>query len=460
MASMKEIGRLGLKRYGGLIYEEFLTELQGAKGAAVYREMSDNDDVIGGFMFAIEMLVRQVIWDIQPAGNTPIDKDCAEFVRSCLDDMTDTWTDTVSDILSFLIYGYSAHEMVYKRRCGKNRDPRLRSKFNDGRIGWRKLPIRGQDTLYEWKYKDGTDDLEAMVQMPPPDFGLIEIPMNRLLLFRTKSRKGNPEGRSILRNAYRDWYFKKRIQEIEGIGIERDLAGLPVLTAPENVNIWDPDDPAMQRMRMTAEELISHIRRDSLEGVVKPHGWELELLSTGGQRQFDTSRIIDRYDTRIAMTVLADFLLLGHQQVGSFALSSDKTELFGVAIGGFLDIICEVFNNTAIPRLIDMNGDVFAGITDYPTMTHGDIEDEDLEKLGTFLEKSVNAGVLTPDEGIEDHIRDVAGLPERMGDWGDIGSEPQKTANNGETVSGDNLDEIDEMLAKIAKYALGRGQSE
>ena len=29
------------------------------------------------------------------------------------------------------------------------------------------------------------------------------------LLFRTKSRKDNPEGRSILRNAYRPWYFKE-----------------------------------------------------------------------------------------------------------------------------------------------------------------------------------------------------------------------------------------------------------
>jgi hypothetical protein len=33
------------------------------------------------------------------------------------------------------------------------------------------------------------------------------------------------------------------------------------------------------------------------------------------------------------MTVLADFVLLGHQQVGSFALSSDKTKLFSMAVG-------------------------------------------------------------------------------------------------------------------------------
>ena len=151
------------------------------------------------------------------------------------------------------------------------------------------------------------------------------------MLFRTRSRKDNPEGRSILRNAYRSWYFKRRIQEIEGIGIERDLAGLPVIHAPEGIDIWDETMEDYTRIRAGMESMVKSIRRDEMEGVVLPHGFELELLSTGGTRQFDTNAIIERYDTRIAMTVLADFIFLGHQQNGSWALSSDKTELFAMA---------------------------------------------------------------------------------------------------------------------------------
>lgn len=417
MADLKELGRLGQKRYGGFFYEEFLKELQGRKGIEVYREMSENDDVIGAILFAIEMLIRQASWDVQPGGDSQKDKEAAEFVIGCMDDMQDTWTDTISEILSFLTFGWSAHEIVYKRRCGRSRDPRLRSKYDDGLIGWQKLPIRSQDTLYEWRY-DGQDNLISLVQMPPPDFGLIEIPIEKLLLFRTKSRKGNPEGRSILRNAYRDWYFKRRIQEIEGIGIERDLAGFPVLTAPEGINIWDEDDPDMCAIRAAADKIVQNIRRDSLEGLVIPTGWKLELLSTGGRRQFDTNGIIERYDTRMAMTVLADFVFLGHQESGSWALSSDKTELFAMAIGAYLDIICEVFNNQGIPQLIDLNGDHFAGITDYPQLTHGDIENPDLEALGAFLNNVTGAGILIPDEGVEDYVREAAGLPERVGDYG------------------------------------------
>ena len=135
-----EIGRIGQKRYGGFFYEEFLKELQGRKGVETYREMADNDDVIGAILFAIEMLIRQTSWTIQPGGPESADEEAAEFIESCMDDMQDTWTDTISEILSFLTYGWSYHEIVYKRRCGKNRDSRLNSKYDDGLIGWAKLP--------------------------------------------------------------------------------------------------------------------------------------------------------------------------------------------------------------------------------------------------------------------------------------------------------------------------------
>ena len=467
MPNFKEMGRIGQKRYGGFFQEEFLKELQGRKGIEVYREMSENDDVIGSILFAIEMLIRQASWDVQPGGDSQADKEAADFILGCMDDMQDTWTDTISEILSFLTFGWSAHEIVYKRRCGRSRDPRLRSKYDDGLIGWQKLPIRSQDTLYEWRY-DGQDNLISMVQMPPPDFGLIEIPVEKLLLFRTKSRKGNPEGRSILRNAYRDWYFKRRIQEIEGIGIERDLAGFPVLTAPEGINIWDEDDPDMCAIRAAADKIVQNIRRDSLEGLVIPTGWKLELLSTGGRRQFDTNGIIERYDTRMAMTVLADFVFLGHQESGSWALSSDKTELFAMAIGAYLDIVCEVFNNQGIPQLIDLNGEHFAGITDYPQLTHGDIENPDLEALGAFLNNVTGAGILIPDEGVEDYVREVSGLPERVGDYGtqlnpnnqqqaQQGKQPKQgkpAAGQEETEEGELPD--DEAAVEEAKKRLGR----
>ncbi len=461
-SNRKEIGRIGQRRYGGVIYEEFLPELQGYKGIEAYREMADNDDIVGAILYAIEMLVRQTSWTVEAQGSSAKDKEVAEFVQSCLDDMQTTWVDTVSEILSFLTYGWSFHEIVYKRRMGNTRDVRTRSKFDDGLVGWAKLPIRAQETLYQWEY-DEADNLIGMTQMPPPDFGLFTIPMSKGMLFRTRSRKDNPEGRSILRNAYRSWYFKRRIQEIEGIGIERDLAGLPVIYSPEDFNVWDTNNKDAVNALEGLEEIVRNIRRDEKEGIVLPGGYKLELLSTGGTRQFDTNAIIERYDTRIAMTVLADFIFLGHQQNGSWALSSDKTELFAMACGAYLDIIAETFNSQGIPNLIDINGEHFAGITDYPKLTHGDIEDADIGKVASFIKDMTSIGVLVPDDGLEDHVRQIGHLPERTEDTRQIDEKREKQQNQNQPPEPEKAagkkqegEEISEEVIEEAKKNLGR----
>lgn len=398
----KEIGRVGAKRYGGTFHEEFLPELSGQLGIKVYQEMASNDATVGAILFAIKMLCRQADWSVLPATSKECDQKAADFVESCLHDMSNTWTDTLSEILSFLVYGWSLVEIVYKRRMGRKKDPRLESKYDDGKIGWQKLPIRAQESLYEWEY-DEQDNLVGFKQMPAPNYEIIRIPSEKFMLFRTESSKDNPEGKSILRNAYRSWYYKKRIEEIEGIGIERDLAGFPVLIAPEGVDIWNEAETFAK-----CNDFVKNIRRDALEGFVMPAGWELKLLSTGGKRQFDTTQIITRYDQNIARTVLADFIFLGSNNVGSWALSSDKTALFAVAIGAFLDTICETFNRQAIPRLIELNK---LKVTSYPKLTHGDIETQDLEQLGNFLKEMCSLGLITPDEVLEEYLRTQANLP-------------------------------------------------
>ncbi len=462
---MKEYGSIGQRRYAGIFAEEFLKELQGKRGIEAYREMSENDDVCGAILYTIEMLIRKTTWRIQPGGDSAKDTECAEFVESCMDDMQDTWTDTISEILSFLAFGWSYHEIVYKRRTGNMRDPRQNSKYTDGLIGWQKLPIRAQETLFRWEYDDN-DNLLGMTQLPPPRYQMATIPIEKALHFRTKSRKNNPEGRSILRTAYRDWYFKRRIQEIEGMGLERDLAGLPILTPPENVDIWNRDDPTMMEAFERAEMIVRNVRRDATEGLVLPFGWTFQLLTSGGRRQFDTNQIIERYDTRIAMSTMADFLLLGHQGVGSFALSSDKTELFSVALDSYLDIICEVFNNQGIPRLIGMNAEHFRGITEYPTLIHDSVEAPNLKDLSAYIKELTGCGVILPDEAREDYVRETGNLPERMEaqqfeqqQTRQRQQQDQKQQQTGGKLNTDELEEEDaedEKQAEAAKRRLER----
>ena len=414
----REAGSTGLRRTGGIVYEEFLPQLQGYRATQVFREMADNDPVVGAILYAIDKLIRQVKWRVQPATSSLEDRRAAKFVESCMGDMSISWENTVSEILSMLVYGWSLHEIVYKRRNGGTGSPsESSSRYDDGLIGWRKLPIRAQDTRQEWIFDDN-GGIAGMLQSAPPDYTLRTIPIGKSLLFRTTSAKNNPEGRSILRNAYRPWYFKRRIEEIEAIGVERDLAGFPVMYVDPEIMRTDASATA-QSIYADYKDAVINIRRDQQEGMILPAIYDdknnllyrLELISAGGNRQFDTDRIITRYDQRIATSVLADFILLGQSANGSYALSSDKTNLFAVSLRCWLEIIKSVFNEFAIPRLFAVNG---FDTSKLPTLECGDIEAPPLGELGNYIQVLAGAGVpLFPDDNLENYLRGLANLPEK-----------------------------------------------
>jgi hypothetical protein len=410
-----ELGRTGLRHWGGFVFEEWLRELQtGRRAAEVFREMADQDPVIGAILYVIEMLVRRVDWWMESASDKPQDKANADFMWGVLNDTYHSFEDMIAEILGFLQYGWAYFEIVYKRRSGPHpNNPKLNSKFTDGKIGLRKLGVRSQDSLWKWVFDDD-GELVGLIQNPPPDYTIRFIPYDKALLFRTKVVKDNPEGRSILRTAYRPWYFLKNLQNIEGIGVERDLAGLPMLKAPSGVDIWNTHDLVMVEVAQAAQNVVSSIRRDEQEGVVIPDGWELSLLSTGGRRQFDTNALITRYEQRIATSVLADVILLGMDKVGSYALASEKVALLGYSIGSYLDSIANVINDRLTPKLFALNGE--KNMTDYPQLCHGAIETLDLETLGSFLTgmaSAATAGLFEGDDGLDLRaaLQKRAGLP-------------------------------------------------
>lgn len=412
---MREIGSSGLHAYGGMISEEKLRQLQGSKGVKTYAEMRDNDDTVGAVLFIIDKLLRNVEWKAKPADESDEALECAEFTESCMHDMDHSWADFISEVLSMLPFGWSACEIVNKIRGGMDvTDPRYFSQYDDKKIGWKRLPLRSQESLWKWDMTEA-GDITAMQQYPTMGGPIRIIPVEKLLMFRTQSFKNSPEGRSILRNAYRPWFFKKRIEEIEGIGIERDLAGLPVAHVPPE--LLSDKATAEQKATLDAiKKLVKSIRRDEQEGIVFPRVYdennnllyELELLSTGGTRQFDTNTIITRYSKAIAMTVLADFIFLGQTKVGSYALSSDKTDMFSAGLGAWLKSIADVLNRVALPKLMKLNG---YDRKVWPKFKPADIEKEDVTKFCDNVYKLVGVGALVPDDGVDAKVREMLGLP-------------------------------------------------
>lgn len=410
---LSEIGSSGLRHSGGVLTEEWIPHLQGERGIRTYREMSESDPTIGAILFAIEMLIRQVNWATEPASSDPADVEKAAFLQSCMDDLDRPWGSFISEAMTMLAYGWSVHEIVYKVRRGQSADP-TSSAHADGRIGWKRLPIRGQSTLLRWEL-GSHDEVEAFVQVHPNTFKQITIPADKLIHFRTRDRRG-PEGISILRNCYRPWIYKKRLEEIEAIGIERDMAGLPVAYVPSEL-LDASATPGQKGLLESIKNLVRSIKINEQMGVVFPQEFDqngnqrykLELLSSFGSKSKSPAPSIERYKTDIAMSVLADFIFLGHGKSGSWALSSSKTEMFSRAIGTWLDTLSDTVTTQAVPRLFRANG--ISG--PYPRIVHGDIESPDLDSLSNFVLRLSNAGAITlPDDRLEQHLRRVASLPE------------------------------------------------
>lgn len=415
----QEAGATGLKQYSGYVREEWEPQLLGRKGMLVYREMYDNDPIINAIFFAITMLIRGVSFHVEGGDSTGVNQKAADFVESCLGDMEETWASFLAELMPFLLYGWDVHEKVFKRRSGYNpKDKSKNSKYDDGKIGWRKFAIRSQETLLHWTFnEDG--DATNLIQLLPTGGPLLSVPLERCLHFRTTPYKANPEGRSLIRGAYTSYFLKKRIQQIEAIGVERDLTGLPVMYVPSRWTLQNAT--AEDKAAMAAcKTLVRDIRNNEQSGVVLPRIWndkqptqqdlELTLLATGGRRQFATPDIIQRYNQCIAQVVLADFITLGGgggSSHGSYAQSKNKTDFFSMTMTALLDIIVGEINDNAIPELLRLNGMKDAQVQ----LTHGDVARRDLEELGTYLMDIAQAGILTPDATIEAHVREEAGLP-------------------------------------------------
>ncbi len=424
-----EMGNTGLKTQSGWIFEEFLRVLRGSQGRKTFQEMADNDPTIGSILFAIQMMFRRMEWKIESSDSEmqedETQQEIIQFVKSVLfQDMEQTWDETLTEILSMLVYGWSYHEIVLKRRMGKHSNPFLQSRFDDGKIGFKILSPRSQHSLYTWEIDErGGGILKGMWQQS--ELGSLQttfIPIEKSLLFRPSTTRNNPEGRSVLRNAYVPWYYKKNIQNIEAIGIERDLNGLPVVLIPSE--ILGSDETEDTSLVQEYNKLVKHVRLNSEGGIVLPSDlWkdddgklsnqrkvELKLLSTEGRRAIDTKKIKDGYDRQILMSVLADFIMLGTQEVGSRSLGESKIDLFLNALYGWAESIVNVFNNKAIPLLMSLNG---IDQELWPKLNYGTLEPEDLGELGQFIKDASAAGMeLFPDVNLNNHLRERAGLPQ------------------------------------------------
>jgi hypothetical protein len=457
---LREVGQLGLNASGGMVRESSSIDLMGKGFRRWVRMMVEQDATVGAMLFLIEMMVRTVDWTVQTPDHLSKDpqaQQLVEFVNQCLHDMNQPFIEVLSEILSFIPYGWSYFEIVYKQRGGPDEvDGTLRSNHTDNKVGWRKWAPRPQDTLMGWEF-DNHGGIRGMWQVAPPEYNPVFIPIQKSLLFRNNSKKGNPEGQSVLSSVRRVLKKKWDYEDLEGIGIERDLAGLPIAWIPPQYLSANATADQLA-LKNQVDQIVQNVKRDTQEGLVFPlvydeHGnklFDFTLLSASGQRQFNIRDTIESLTRQIAMAVMADFMTMGHEKIGSYAMSNDKSRMFSVAMGAWLDLIAAIINTYAIPRLLQQNPGM--DVRKAPILVHSDIDQRNLAEIGDYVKKLSDAGApVFQDTAILEYLLEIAEIPIPEGGLKIL--DPIKVYNDEQKLKKDELAQKDRQAEASREQA-------
>ena len=435
--TFSELGTTGLRRFGGRIDDEYDRVFKSLPARiALYREMGD-DPIVAAVLQAIRMLIRRAGWHAEPGGETDADKLAAEFLQQCMDDMSLSWNDLIDQALVMFQYGFQLAELVYKPRRGPREESvavsyedaegkvfesRLtlpKSKYNDNRVGWRKFTFIAPDSLDHgepWLF-DEHGGLRGFRQSPYTWGGQqVAIPIQKAVLFRTTTEKGNPEGRALLRAMYQPWYFKHNLEEIEAISAERTGAGFPVVYMGDDLSKSEEAGSDWA----TLKDIIRNVRVDDQMGLVLPwakmgggaregEGVLFELVSPPGQGVVNFHETITRHEQRMAMVGLAQFIHLGMNQVGARSLGESSTDFFTLSVSGWVDSIAETLQRFAVERLFEHNH--FPGMTALPIITHDAIAQTNVLEVAEYVNKLAGAQLLTASAELERSLLELADLP-------------------------------------------------
>lgn len=415
-----ELGVYGKNGYTGDIRsDEFLQELKGKRAIQKYREMRDNNAIVGSVMYAVEQTLRDVKIEVRPANDSEEAKREADYVQSVIDDMDHSLDDHISEALSFLTYGFSWFEVVYKRRDGDKPSAKKNSKFTDGRIGVKKIAIRAPWTVEKFEVEKENGEILGMWQQTTWGKPLEMIPVEKSLYYRTTSLNNDPSGRSVLRNSYVSYTYLNKIQAFESIAIERELHGVPVGRMPAEYMSSDSTDD-QKALRSSFETILRDLKNNEQGYALLPSDlyvdadgkptnqrlMDVELITANGSRSIDIDPVVKRYQHDIARSLMAEFLMLGSGS-GSYALSKTKTDLFLRSLESYINTIVDALNKQLVERLWQLNGLPWETM---PKLVAGDVAPHDLKEISSFLRNINNAGIELQEQ--VEVVEDLMGIAE------------------------------------------------
>ena len=384
----------GLSMWGGTISEEYLPDLKPfAKAFKVFQEMED-DAVIGTLYESIRAPLLDAKFSIEAASDKPADVEAANFIRlNTTESLIFDWEEHIEDMLDYMSYGFSIGEKILTKRP-------------DGFYWLEDIVPIGQETLWKWGDTDKRGRVTSFIQnvfdQTSRTWKQNAAPMDKLLHFTFRSRKRNPQGRSLSRSLYRPWYFKKNLEVVEAIGAERDVGNVPVAQLGEGY--YEDEDITKLKTAMAG------LRMDETAYMIVPFGSEVKPFGRGG-KVYNIREIIRDYQHLIRQRFFMDFVSLGSEGVGTQALAKEVTGFFSLALGATQNQMIKVWQRQLIPYLLMWNRDKFANITGMPKIKWAKPGKLNVQAASQSLVQLTSGGIVHADKGLEDHMREMFELP-------------------------------------------------
>jgi hypothetical protein len=385
--TMGELGSASPSPWTSWTRQEHVPELRERMGMTKFYRMKRGDGTVRGSMRMFKTPLLSARWFVKPGTNSAADRKIAEFVQDNLfERLNVSWSRVLEDVLLLTDYGYMPFEKVWAE-----------ASFEGGRFVQRlaKLAPRHPMDVQEWVYDShgGPDGLWMESSRDTPTDPGIWIPIDKLAVFTFEGEAGDMAGVSLLRSAYKHWFYKETLYKIDAIQKERHGIGIPVIKLPLG---WSSAD------KLLAEELGRNLRTNERAHVTLPPGWDLLFAKVEGQ-MVDSMKSIEHHDKAIMSNGLMPFL--------NEPTTRDEHDLFYKSTRYVAELISDVFNRHVIRKLVDLNYTMGVG-RKYPKLVVRRIgEWEDLRTQSFALRNLVGAGIIEPDDPLEEAQREDLDLP-------------------------------------------------
>jgi len=363
------IGAMGTAVYGGWVQDsEGSSALKGSRRYQTYSDMLANTSIVGAGVRYFLNLTASSRWSMQPATGEDVNEDEAhEMAELCeqllFSDPKTPWHRVIRRAAMYRFYGFSVQEWTAKKR-------------DDGVITMADIRPRPQKTIERWDV-DENGDVLGILQRSPQDSREIYLPRGKCLYVVDDTLSDSPEGLGIFRHLAGPAKRLERYEQLEGVGFETDLRGIPVGRGPFTQlaqMVKDGSISAADRERIEGplrEFVENHIKGPKLgmmldsmpyltqDDKASPSAqkqWDLELLKAGSTGQAEVAEAINRVNREMARVLGVEQLLLGESSTGSHALSKDKTQSFFMLVNGTLKELCEAVGDDLLTPLFMLNG--------------------------------------------------------------------------------------------------------